>query len=120
MADKNNSPDPRPVFATKAEAFDALTVALKQQPPGDPFKSMPAKVNKADLAEFLADYLCETEPEPVAKIQELVIKIGQVPAFNLLRLVNEAEANGGRFLEGQRAPADTGGRLVLPRPAPSR
>ncbi len=90
-----NSEDRRPVFATKAEAFEALARALRDQPKGVPFTDMPAKVSKAELAEFIADQLCETEPAPIQQISTLVSSIRQTPAFNLLRTTNETEAAGG-------------------------
>jgi hypothetical protein len=106
--------DERSVFPTKEKTFDALRAALRNQPPGEPFHVMPVKLTKTELAEFIADELCETDPEPIARIAEFVVQLKQTPAFNLLRKVNELEAAGGVLVrDGSRRKTPGGLWLML-------
>ncbi len=53
------------------------------------------------VAAYIVQKLGETEPEPIAKVSELVVKLGRVVAMNMLKATFDIEAKGGMMTYGR-------------------
>ncbi len=92
MADEPRDPEPLTLEQALAEVQASIQA-------GTPIARLPAPIKHEDVVRFLATNLGETEPEPLQEMADLVKRLGECGAINILRRVDAIERKGGRFVK---------------------